>query len=105
MHGKGGVHGERGMCGRGACVVGGRAWQGSCVAGRGVCVAGGRGMHGRRDGHCSGWYTSYWNAFLFLSMNSCYVDDILMEKEMNRTVPIGFFFLQNKHTAEVTKIL
>ena len=37
--------------------------------GRGVCVAGGmhgrRGsMHGRRDGHCSGRYASYWNAFL-----------------------------------------
>ena len=25
----------------------------------------GVGLHGRRDGHCSGWYASYWNAFLF----------------------------------------
>ena len=48
----GGMHG-------GACMVEGErgrehAWQG--VHGRG-------GMHGRRDGHCSGWYASYWNAF------------------------------------------
>ena len=26
-----------------------------------------RGMHGRRDGHCSGRYASYWNAFLFVT--------------------------------------
>ena len=41
---------------------------------RGVRVTGGMhvgkgegvvGLHGRRDGHCSGWYASYWNAFLF----------------------------------------
>ena len=25
----------------------------------------GRGVHGRRDGHCSGRYEYYWNAFLF----------------------------------------
>ena len=30
----------------------------------GVCVTGG--VHGRRDGHCSGWYASYWNAFLLI---------------------------------------
>ena len=66
-----------GMCGRsmhsqGACVAGGvhdggcmveACIVGGCVAGEGVCVAGG--MHGRRDGHCSGRYTSYWNAFLW----------------------------------------
>ena len=28
-------------------------------------VGEGVGLHGRRDGHCSGWYASYWNAFLF----------------------------------------
>ena len=45
------------------------AWQGACVArGRrawqvGACVAGG--MRGRRDGHCSRRYASYWNAFLY----------------------------------------
>ena len=39
----------------GACMADGHAWQGVCMAG---------GMHGRRDSHCSGWYASYWNAFL-----------------------------------------
>ena len=32
---------------------------------KGACVAGGGGVRGRRDGHCSGRYASYWNAFLF----------------------------------------
>ena len=65
MNGKG-VHGR-------VCV-----WQGVCVAGGhacggmhgGVCLTGGmrdRGacVCGRSDGHCSGQYVSYWNAFLF----------------------------------------
>ena len=39
---------------------GGRAWR------SGVCMAGG-GLRGRRDGHCSGRYASYWNAFLLFS--------------------------------------
>ena len=52
------------MCGRGACMAGGCAWQGVCMAG-GVCGGvHGRGVCGRRDGHCSGRYASYWNAFL-----------------------------------------
>ena len=75
---QGDVHGKGGMCGRGACMRG--AWQGGHLwwggmCGRGVCVAGGggmcgggmhgkRGMRGRRDGHCSGRYASYRNAFL-----------------------------------------
>ena len=46
---------------------GGCAWRGACVVvgmhGSGVCVVGG--MRGRGDGHCSGRYASYWNAFLF----------------------------------------
>ena len=64
MHGEGGcawqrgaVHGKGGACvAKGAYVVKGdmcgrgRAWQG--------------GMNGRKDGHCSGQYASYWNAFL-----------------------------------------
>ena len=59
VHGKGGyMHGVGGACvvvggmhGREeACVAGGHAWQG--------------GMHGKRDGHCSRRYASYWNAFL-----------------------------------------
>ena len=43
------------MHGRWACVVGGQVWWGACMVG---------GTHGRRDGHCSGLYASYWNAFL-----------------------------------------
>ena len=45
-----------GMCGRGACMAGG--------------VHGGGGMRGRRDGHCCGWYASYWNAFLFIILST-----------------------------------
>ena len=84
MHaGAGGMHGGAGgMHGRGVwhgvCMAGGHAWWGMCMAGGmhgrahawqgamhggGACVAGG-GMCGRRDGHCSGKYVSYWNAFL-----------------------------------------
>ena len=67
--GPGGMH-CGGVCGRG------HAWRGGCMTGvhGGVCVARGRalrggacvawGMLGRRDGHCSGQYASYWNAFL-----------------------------------------
>ena len=44
----------QGVCVAGACMAGG-------VLGRG-CVAG-----GRRDGHCSRQYASYWNAFLYIS--------------------------------------
>ena len=77
-----------GICGRGcawqgACVAGGvcggggHVWQRSIhgrggMCGRGVCMAGGMrgrkgGMPARRDGHCSGRYASYWNAFLLLT--------------------------------------
>ena len=80
---EGGVPGSGGMCGRGV-HSGGHAWQGGHVwwghVGQGevhvggyawqrghvwhwACMAGG--MRGRRDGHCSGRYASYWNAFLF----------------------------------------
>ena len=44
----------------GACMAEG---EGACMAGEGACI--GRGMPGRRDGHCSGRYAFYWNAFLF----------------------------------------
>ena len=79
MHG-GGTCVQGGMYGRGVHGSGGNVWQGVCMArgcawqrgvhGRGHAWQGGMGhawqedMHGRRDGHCSGWYTSYWNAFL-----------------------------------------
>ena len=49
----GGVHGR------------GRVWQGACITGG----MHGRGhMHGRRNGHCSGQYTSYWNAFFLFDL-------------------------------------
>ena len=55
MCGKGVCMAKGGMHDKGACMVGECAWWGACMAG-GVC--------GRRDGHCNGRYTSYWNAFL-----------------------------------------
>ena len=92
VHGRGGMcgrgvgHAWWGHAWQGACVAGahvwqgvghawwGHAWQGGmhgggvCVA-RGMCGSGGlawqEGMCGRRNGHCSGRYASYWNAFLF----------------------------------------
>ena len=66
--------------GEGACMAGGCAWPGGIygtgwVVGGGACMAGG--LHGKgggvcvagggrawQDGHCSGQYASYWNAFL-----------------------------------------
>ena len=54
----GGVHG-------GACMVRGHMWWGH--AWQGACMAGGHAWfdkyHGIRS--MSGWYASYWNAFLF----------------------------------------
>ena len=48
-----GIYGKGGdMHGREACMAGRHAWQG--------------GMHGRRDGHCSRWYTSHWNTFFLM---------------------------------------
>ena len=47
--------------GRGVCG-GGHAWWGACVVGG--CAWQEGGMHCVRDGHCSGRYASYWNAFL-----------------------------------------
>ena len=65
---KGGVRGRGSMHGRGVYMVGGACMVVGCVLGgmcdRGPCMAGG--MGGRRDGHCSGRYASYWNAFLYL---------------------------------------
>ena len=72
--------------GRGACVAGGHAWPGVLgCAFQGVCMAGGHvwlgGMHAGGHAHAmhapqpdimrygrsmSGWYASYWNAFLFI---------------------------------------
>ena len=66
MHG-GGMCGRGGgaMCGREACMTGVCVWQEEHAWWR-------RGVSVRRDGHCSGRYGSYWNAFLFLSMSYIY---------------------------------
>ena len=63
---------QGGICGRGVCVVGEHVWQGDMRGRRGACVAGGHAWqgayvagHGRRDGHYSGRYASYWNALLW----------------------------------------
>ena len=84
----GGVHGT------GACVAGGLHGRGMCMARghvwQGVCVAGGR-MHGRRDGHCSGRYASYWNAFLFRYNEKHSLFMLNLNKKTTRTL---LLFLQ-----------
>ena len=54
-----GGNGSRGVHGRGTHGRG-HAWKGGKHGEEGMC--------GRRDGHCSGRYASYWNAFLFLHL-------------------------------------
>ena len=82
MHGRGDMHGRGyvwhagGMQSgvhawqRGACIAKwGHAWRrGMCCRGHawwGACMAGGS-VRGRRDGHCSRRYASYWNAFMLI---------------------------------------
>ena len=48
-----------GACVVGACMVLGHVWQRRGMHGTGGAWEGG--MHGRRDGHYSGRYASYWN--------------------------------------------
>ena len=64
----GGVHG-RGYAWQEGCVQwgGGRGMYGGGMCGKG-CMVGevGGGVRGRRDGHCSGRYASYWNSFLLV---------------------------------------
>ena len=65
MCGREGMHGGgRGACGRGHAKQGGVHGRGACMKG-GMHGSGGGGVCGRKDGHCSGRYASYWNAFLF----------------------------------------
>ena len=78
----GGCAWQGGMHGRGVCVAGGHAWWGVCVAGgmcdgggmhgRGACVVGGGGVRGRyyEIRSMSGRYAAYWNAFLYVGINS-----------------------------------
>ena len=56
---------------------------GGVCGGGGACIASGmhgRG-HGRRDGHCSGWYASYWNAFL---LNNFFLKDVIKTYNLNK---------------------
>ena len=46
-------------------MAGGIAWWGRACGGAGGMRGEGR-VRSRRDGHCSGWYASYWNAFLLI---------------------------------------
>ena len=54
-------------CMAGACMAGSLHGRRACMARRcawlDACMVGG--MHERKDGHCSKWYASYWNTFLF----------------------------------------
>ena len=60
----------------GACMAKGG---GHARKGRGHAWQKGGGMHGRRGGHCSGRYPSYWNAFLYL------VEFIYLDEDYERT--------------------
>ena len=76
-----GMHGKEGMCGKGVCRAGG--------------MCGKEGMRGRRDGHCSGRYAFYWNAFLFkcIPIRSC------TEKPM-----LSVLFFKKTRLSERTKV-
>ena len=65
----GGGHVWLGACSTGCAWQGdvwpgGHAWQRGVRDGAHAWRGGGGGMRGRRDGHCSGRYASYLNAFL-----------------------------------------
>ena len=80
MCGKGGMHGRRACMARGACMVkGAMHGEGGACGSRGAYISGGHAWQWRhawqmgghaykRDGHWSGRYASYWNAFLFSLM-------------------------------------
>ena len=80
------MRGRSGACVAGACMAGEHAWWGAwhgvCVHGRGMHGGGharGRGMRGRRDGHCSRRYASYWNASLFRYLIILWEVEVLIE--------------------------
>ena len=56
---------------------------------------GGGGMHGRRDGHCSGQYASYWIVFLFIYasivMSGMPEFSDLLEKAAFTELPAAYF--------------
>ena len=55
----GGVPAPGGCLVQGGCSGGG-AWSGGCLLPGGLLL-----VETPPDGHCCGWYASYWNAFLF----------------------------------------
>ena len=68
MHGKGGMHAREGVCGRGVCKAGGG--------------------HGRyyEIRSMSGWYTSYWNTFLFSFYFPVRASNLIAFEVYNRSV-------------------
>ena len=76
VHGRG-VHGKRGVHGRGACVAPRHAWQRGDMCDRVVCMVGGGGVRGRyyEIRSMSGRYASYWNAFLLFILN-CHLQTV-----------------------------
>ena len=83
----GGVHG--GGVARGACVVGDmHGWWGVCMP-RGA-------VRGRRDGNCSRWYASYWNAFLFYLMSQLFTH--FEEHRFSTKTKNGIFEKMSRYT-------
>ena len=77
-------------------MAGGCASWETCVAEGGVCIArdiddrgvhtgGGACMDGRRDGHCSRRYVSYWDAFLFHEYSSAMQHSPVLTREIARS--------------------
>ena len=93
------------MHARGVCVcLGGHVYMArGGMHGQGSCVAGG-GVRGRRDGHCSGRYASYWNAFLFLIQNQVVI--IMCSFSLNRRLEWKNFevVITGRKTIEVKNV-
>ena len=85
-------HGGRAWRGRGQGAMRrrGHAW----VVG-GVHAKGG-GVRGRRDGNCSRWYASYWNAFLFYLMSQLFTH--FEEHRFSTKTKNGIFEKMSRHT-------
>ena len=64
------------------------------------------GMCGRRDGHCSGQYASYWNAFLFMNIY-CFGDTnpILIFVAMNLILQHESINTVERHSNAVKKTI
>ena len=62
-----------GVCSQGGLLLGGVCSRG-CLLLRVCLLPGGAWWRPPRDGHCSGRYASYWNAFLLTSLNTCFTE-------------------------------